>query len=125
MLNCPACQHDETRILDSRGSDEGKRIRRRRVCVKCHQRFTTYEQFRDFDATMLAAEIILDPPTQKRLLEILALVGKLGTELRDMTTEIGLMADEIERDKKYSVNDLPPRPLPRHIARSVERVGDD
>ncbi|GAE30132.1 MULTISPECIES: transcriptional regulator NrdR [Halalkalibacter] len=40
---CPACQYNGTRVLDSRPSHEGRSIRRRRECEKCHHRFTTFE----------------------------------------------------------------------------------
>ncbi len=41
---CPFCSHAETKVIDSRESSEGKVIRRRRQCLKCHKRFSTYEQ---------------------------------------------------------------------------------
>ncbi len=43
-MKCPFCQHDETQVIDSRESDEGTVIRRRRRCVECDKRFTTYER---------------------------------------------------------------------------------
>jgi transcriptional repressor NrdR len=42
-MRCPFCQSDETQVIDSRDSDEGDSIRRRRKCVTCNKRFTTYE----------------------------------------------------------------------------------
>lgn len=41
---CPACNNPETRVIDSRESSDGKVIRRRRECLKCRKRFSTYEQ---------------------------------------------------------------------------------
>jgi transcriptional repressor NrdR len=40
---CPCCHHDETRVIDSRASAENS-VRRRRECLKCRRRFTTYEK---------------------------------------------------------------------------------
>lgn len=42
-MKCPFCSHEESKVIDSRPTDEGERIRRRRECVKCTKRFTTYE----------------------------------------------------------------------------------
>lgn len=42
-MNCPKCKHDDTRVVDSRSTQEGTAIRRRRECLKCLYRFTTYE----------------------------------------------------------------------------------
>ncbi len=41
---CPFCSHNETKVIDSRESSDGKVIRRRRECLKCRKRFSTYEQ---------------------------------------------------------------------------------
>ena len=43
-MRCPFCGHDEDRVVDSRPSDEGSAIRRRRECIACSSRFTTYEK---------------------------------------------------------------------------------
>ena len=42
-MKCPYCAHLESKVVDSRPSDEGASIRRRRECLACHKRFTTYE----------------------------------------------------------------------------------
>lgn len=43
-MTCPFCNHSETKVIDSRESGDGKVIRRRRECLKCAKRFSTYEQ---------------------------------------------------------------------------------
>jgi transcriptional repressor NrdR len=43
-MKCPFCQHEETQVLDTRVSEEGDSIRRRRRCNSCEKRFTTYER---------------------------------------------------------------------------------
>ena len=42
-MKCTFCHHKETKVIDSRLSNEGQSIRRRRECLKCKRRFTTYE----------------------------------------------------------------------------------
>ena len=42
-MKCPFCFYEESKVIDSRPTDEGERIRRRRECLKCGKRFTTYE----------------------------------------------------------------------------------
>ena len=42
-MKCPVCQNTESKVLDSRSADEINAIRRRRECLKCGKRFTTYE----------------------------------------------------------------------------------
>ena len=43
-MHCPFCRHSETQVKDSRTSDDGENIKRRRYCVACGLRFTTYEK---------------------------------------------------------------------------------
>ena len=42
-MKCPFCQYADTKVTDSRVTDDGNAIRRRRECLSCHRRFTTYE----------------------------------------------------------------------------------
>lgn len=42
-MKCPYCGYSESKVIDSRPTDEGERIRRRRECLNCANRFTTYE----------------------------------------------------------------------------------
>ena len=42
-MKCPFCGYEESKVIDSRPTDEGERIRRRRECISCGKRFTTYE----------------------------------------------------------------------------------
>jgi len=42
-MRCPSCEHEEDRVVDSRATKENSAVRRRRECLKCGKRFTTYE----------------------------------------------------------------------------------
>lgn len=44
-MKCPYCNFPDTKVLDSRPTDDNESVRRRRVCVKCKKRFTTYERY--------------------------------------------------------------------------------
>ena len=43
-MRCPYCEHDDTQVIDSRVTDDGDSVRRRRRCAACDKRFTTYER---------------------------------------------------------------------------------
>lgn len=45
---CPFCNHSETKVVDSRDTQEGRAVRRRRECEKCQARFSTYEEVEIF-----------------------------------------------------------------------------
>lgn len=46
-MKCPFCLYDESKVVDSRPTEEGQAIRRRRECIKCSKRFTTYEKIEE------------------------------------------------------------------------------
>lgn len=46
-MKCPSCGYTESKVIDSRPSDDGSSIRRRRECLECSYRFTTYERIMD------------------------------------------------------------------------------
>jgi transcriptional regulator NrdR len=46
-LKCPYCTFEESKVVDSRSTEDNKAIRRRRECLKCYKRYTTYEKIED------------------------------------------------------------------------------
>lgn len=55
-MRCPFCGHEDTQVKDSRPSDDGSSIRRRRQCTGCNQRFTTIERVQLRELTVLKAD---------------------------------------------------------------------
>lgn len=54
-MRCPKCQADDTKVIDSREAEDGTAIRRRRSCVDCQHRFTTYERFEEVPLVVVKA----------------------------------------------------------------------
>lgn len=52
-MRCPACENEDTKVVDSRPAEEGAAIRRRRECDKCEFRFSTYEEMEILDLSVL------------------------------------------------------------------------
>ena len=52
-MQCPACRHPESHVLESRSADLGRSVRRRRVCLRCQERFTTYERVEAIPLTVV------------------------------------------------------------------------
>ena len=55
-MRCPFCGHDDTQVKDSRPSEDGAAIRRRRYCIGCGQRFTTIERVQLRELTVVKAD---------------------------------------------------------------------
>lgn len=52
-MKCPVCHHQDTKVVDSRVASDGLSIRRRRECLKCEFRFSTYEEIEILDLTII------------------------------------------------------------------------
>ncbi|NCO76082.1 MAG: transcriptional regulator NrdR [Cyanobacteria bacterium] len=50
---CPSCNYENTKVLESRNTEKGQSIRRRRECLNCHHRFTTYERIEFVPITVI------------------------------------------------------------------------
>ncbi|MCE9629671.1 MAG: transcriptional regulator NrdR [Planctomycetia bacterium] len=60
-MRCPFCRTDNDRVIDSRSGDDGASIRRRRECLGCRRRFTTYERVERQLLTVVKKEGVRDP----------------------------------------------------------------
>lgn len=64
---CPKCKHDDTRVLDSRDTNEKKEIRRRRACNKCNFRFTTFERMEYTNFLIIKKDQSREPYNREKL----------------------------------------------------------
>ncbi len=67
-MRCPFCGHDEDRVIDSRPSDEGSAIRRRRECISCGARFTTYEKVENLPLLVIKKDGTREPFNREKLM---------------------------------------------------------
>ncbi len=67
-MKCPFCGHEEDKVVDSRSSREGKAIRRRRECLGCGERFTTYEYLEKIPLMVVKRDGNREPYDRQKLL---------------------------------------------------------
>lgn len=67
-MRCPFCGHDEDKVIDSRPSDEGAAIRRRRECIACGSRFTTYEKIENLPLLVIKKDGTREPFDREKLI---------------------------------------------------------
>ncbi|MBN2097221.1 MAG: transcriptional repressor NrdR [Candidatus Omnitrophica bacterium] len=67
-MKCPYCGNPEDKVVDSRSSDEGSSIRRRRECLKCQRRFTTYERLEELPLMVVKKDGRREPYDRKKIL---------------------------------------------------------
>jgi len=92
-MKCPYCSHLESKVIDSRPSDEGASVRRRRECLKCEKRFTTYETIEKLPLIIIKKDKTREPYDRNKLLN-----GILrACQKRPVTMEqLQKVVDEIE-----------------------------
>jgi len=67
-MRCPKCHVDDTKVIDSREAEEGAAIRRRRSCLACAHRFTTYERLEEVPLTVLKSNGCREPFDRMKLI---------------------------------------------------------
>jgi transcriptional repressor NrdR len=67
-MHCPFCGHSETKVIDSRLAAEGRQIRRRRECLECAERFTTFEAAELVMPTVVKGDRSREPFDESKLL---------------------------------------------------------
>ena len=67
-MKCPYCSYDESKVIHSRPTDEGERIRRRRECLGCGKRFTTYEIIETVPVVVIKRDKSREPFDRNKLL---------------------------------------------------------
>jgi len=114
-MRCPTCGHQEDRVIDSRATREGRAIRRRRECLECTQRFTTYEYVEVDTLVVVKKDHRREPfDRQKLMVGLHRACEKRPVPAKALTA----IVDEIEQ----VVQDSPEREIP---ARAIgERVMD-
>jgi len=112
-MKCPSCGHLEDKVIDSRSAKEGQAIRRRRECLKCQRRFTTYETVEMTALLVVKKDGRREPFDRQKLM-----VGlHRACEKRPVPAKaLAAIGDEVEQ----MVQDSPDREIP---ARAIgERV---
>jgi transcriptional repressor NrdR len=92
-MQCPACQHSNSRVLESRSTEGGKSIRRRRECLNCKQRFTTYERIEFIPLTVIKKDGTRESFDRSKVLRgMVRACEKTGIS----TSHLNSLVDEIE-----------------------------
>jgi len=94
-MRCPYCGSLEDRVVDSRSSREGRAIRRRRECIGCGKRFTTYEYVEDVSFSVIKSDGRREPFARQKLLNGIRLAC---TKRPVSIAQIEAMVDEIESE---------------------------
>lgn len=121
-MDCPYCGNEDHRVVDSRSSEEGKAVRRRRECVKCKRRFTTYEYVEESRLMVVKKDGRREPFTRVKILN-----GVMtACEKRPITTDrIEKLVNEVERhiQRKFE-KDVPAKEIGESIMSKLHKLDE-
>jgi len=122
-MRCPFCAVDEDKVIETRVSKDGGEIRRRRECVKCDRRFTTYERVEESMPMVVKADGRREPFDRHKITHGVA----IAVAKRPITTDqVNALALEIEREinqlgvSEVRARDIGERVLPK--LRALDQV---
>ncbi len=98
-MQCPSCQNTDSRVLESRAADAGRSVRRRRECLNCDFRFTTYERVESVPITVLKRNGSRETFSSSKLLNGISRACE-KTSIR--SERIELLVEEIELQLQQS-----------------------
>jgi transcriptional repressor NrdR len=92
-MKCPFCGHEEDKVVDSRSVQDGRAVRRRRECLGCGERFTTYEYIENVVLTVIKSDLRREPFDRQKIVNGI----KLACHKRPVSSKkIEAIVDEIE-----------------------------
>lgn len=109
-MKCPSCHHEDSKVIDSRVTDGGSTIRRRRECPKCDFRFTTFERIGTTNLMVEKKDGVLEPYDREKLERgVLIACGKRPISLDKIKEKLS------ELEEKWAIEKVIPS----------KRIGED
>ena len=121
-MKCPYCGYEESRVIDSRPADEGSRIRRRRECLQCGKRFTTYEIIESLPIVVVKKDRSREPFDRQKLLNgLLRACEKRPVPLERLERAV----DDIEAQIQNSLErEVPTTKIGEYVMEQLIRIDD-
>jgi transcriptional repressor NrdR len=119
-MHCPFCNHAETQVVETRESDEGGVIRRRRRCLKCEKRFTTYERIE------IALPAVVKKDGTRADFDLDKLEASMSLALRKRPVSVEQIDAAIERIQKKlrasGLREIPSARVGEMVMRELKRL---
>ncbi|MDJ0706695.1 MAG: transcriptional regulator NrdR [Leptolyngbyaceae cyanobacterium MO_188.B28] len=104
-MQCPFCQHPNNRVLESRSAESGRSIRRRRECLECNRRFTTYERIEYVPITVIKSNGDRESLDRSKILRGIARAcEKTGISLPQMESIVDDIEAELQQRSSREVD---------------------
>jgi transcriptional repressor NrdR len=122
-MRCPFCGHDETKVVDSRTSESQDAIRRRRECLQCAERFTTYERREEMPLMVVKKSGVVEPFDRGKLLRgLMVATAKRNVSVERLEGLINDIESELHNTFRYEVDSSQVGDMILRRLRDVDRV---
>jgi transcriptional repressor NrdR len=119
-MRCPFCSHEDTQVVETRDSDEGDSVRRRRRCVHCDKRFTTYER------TEIALPSVVKKDGTREEFDLSKLRGSMTLALRKRPVSVEQIDAAVARIQEKllgaGAREVPSSRLGELVMRELKRI---
>lgn len=122
IMRCPFCQFTENRVLESRSAEAGQSVRRRRECLRCERRFTTYERIEFVPITVIKRDGDRESFDRSKLLRgMVSACEKTGIS----STQLETLVDEIEAElQQRAVREVTSAEIGELVLQSLRHVSE-
>jgi transcriptional regulator NrdR len=119
-MKCPICYHDDTKVVDSRVASDGLSIRRRRECLKCSFRFSTFEEVEILDLTIVKRNGVKESYSREKIISGL----KKSLEKRPITEDdFKKLIHAVERDlQALKKNEITTNQVGQVVMKNLKKI---
>ena len=121
-MKCPFCGFEESKVVDSRSTDDNSTIRRRRECLKCNKRYTTYEKIEDFPILVIKKDSTRENFNKEKIINGLIIACQKRPVSRKQIED---MAYDIEKTISTSMlTEIPSKDIGEMVMAKLKEVDE-
>ena len=121
-MKCPFCGFEESKVVDSRSTEDNSTIRRRRECLKCNKRYTTYEKIEDFPILVIKKDMTRENFNKEKIINGLIIACQKRPVSRKQIED---MAYEIEKKISTSMlTEIPSKDIGEMVMEKLKEVDE-
>ena len=121
-MKCPFCSFEESKVVDSRSTDDNTTIRRRRECLRCNKRYTTYEQIEDFPILVIKKDLTRENFNKEKIINGLIIACQKRPISRKQMEDL---ANDIEKTISNSMlTEIPSKDIGEMVMNKLKELDE-
>ena len=121
-MKCPFCSFEESKVVDSRSTDDNTTIRRRRECLRCNKRYTTYEKIEDFPILVIKKDLTRENFNKEKIINGLIIACQKRPMSRKQMEDL---ANDIEKTISNSMlTEIPSKDIGEMVMNKLKELDE-